>query len=139
MSGMLAMLLAASGIKVQLPVTSATSFSTGTTSTAQLQFANSGDINGTNGSNAVSDRGDWIAPKVNMGDYDIRVILTSGTFTTGSNNTWENLGTSRTWTKQGSVGAGVVSCTYTVEIRHSASGIVLVGPTAGGLTAEATL
>jgi hypothetical protein len=138
MSGILALLLMG-GNKVQLPVTSATSFSTGTTSTAQLQFASSGDINGTNGSNAVTDRGDWVVPKLNMGDYDIRVILTSGTFTSGTNNTWENLGTSRTWTKAGSIGGGLVSCAFTVEIRHSASGTVLVGPTAGGLTAEATL
>lgn len=138
MSGILSLLLAG-GTKIQLPVTSATSFSVGSTSTAQLQFANTGDINGTNGSNAVSDRGDWIAPKFNMSAYDIRVVLTSGTFTSGSNNVWENLGTTRTWTKAGSVGGGVVSCNYTIEIRHAASGIVLVGPTAGGMTAEATL
>jgi hypothetical protein len=55
--------------------------------------------------------------------YDIRITATSGSFTTGSNGVWENLGSSRVWEK--GAASGIQSVTFTVEIRDSSTLTVL--------------
>lgn len=62
-------------------------------------------------------------------DYDIRITATSGSFTSGSNGVWENLGTSRLWTRGASSG-GYQIVFFTMEIR-SASSLVVLGTSAG--------
>lgn len=56
--------------------------------------------------------------------FDIRVSATSGAFTSGSNGVWENLGTSRLWTR-GAAASTYQIVFFTVEIRDSSSLVVL--------------
>lgn len=124
MSGVLQSLLAAAGFKISLGSASGTSALASGTATAQFQLTNAGDIQATQTNNSVVDIGDWVSPKFNMGNYECRLTLTSGVFSTGTNNTWQNLGTTRIWTLS-QTGSGSSSCTYTAEIRDAASLIVL--------------
>ena len=55
-----------------------------------------------------------------------RVTVTSGSLTSGTTGTWINLSTSPEWYLQDAdAGPPSVTCIFTVEIRHAASGIVL--------------
>lgn len=57
-------------------------------------------------------------------DYDVRATLTSGTFTTGSNNTWENLASDRTWTRGATINTSQTAV-FTLEVRDAATLTVL--------------
>lgn len=59
------------------------------------------------------------------GSYESRVTMVSGTPTSGSVGVWEVLSTSRLWDVFRTGTLGEKSCTFTVEIRDAAMGIVL--------------
>jgi hypothetical protein len=70
---------------------------------------------------------DWIAPKTGTvgNDYDIYIHKTSGTTpTSGTMDTWVNLGTSPQWYLQRS-GIGSRSCHCTVQIRRVSDSVVV--------------
>ena len=56
--------------------------------------------------------------------YDIRITATSGSFTSGSNGVWENLGTSRLWTRGAAMSTYQIVI-FDIDIRNSSSLIVL--------------
>lgn len=64
-------------------------------------------------------------------DYDARATLVSGAVSSGTLNTWLNLGTTRSWTRTQTV-AGSSAVTLQIEIRLAATGTVLA-------TAQTTL
>lgn len=134
MSGVLQSLLAAAGFKFSLGTASGNSSLPSGTATAQFQLTSSGDIQVTQTNNSVVDVGDWVSPKFNMGNYECRLTLSAGSFSTGTNNTWQNLGTTRIWTLS-QVGSGSSSCTYTAEIRDAAS-LQVLASVVGGLSAN---
>jgi predicted dehydrogenase len=86
--------------------------------TAQYQLENDGDINATGGTNTVTDRGDWLAPKQNMSQFECRFHVTSGSLTSGTVDTWLNLGTTRTWTVTRSTD-GTSTVVGTLEIGYA--------------------
>ncbi len=97
---------------------------TPTTAVCSYSLESDGDIVMTVLTNSTVDVGDWITPKVGMSGYDARLHLNSGTNpTTGTMDTWLNLGTTRTWTLERS-GLGTTSNNCTLEIRTT-SGVVL--------------
>lgn len=67
-------------------------------------------------------------------NFDIRVTATSGSFTSGSNGVWENLGSSRSWSK--GAASGIQTVTFTVEIRNASTLSVLGTSTGCTLTCD---
>lgn len=86
--------------------------------TAQFQLENDGDINATNTTNSVVDRGDWISPKQQMSQFECRFHVTSGSLGSGTVDTWLNLGTTRTWTV-GRTSDGTTTVVGTLEIGYA--------------------
>lgn len=88
--------------------------------TAQYQLKTTGDIFGTNGGNAVADRGDWISPKTNMSDYSVKYSMVSGSVSSSpaAAGTYVQLGVAdRIWTlSQPSLGSS--SGVIRVTVRH---------------------
>lgn len=75
-----------------------------------------------------------VKPVSNLSDYEVRMTVNSGTFSSGTTGTWQSLGTQRTWTKtQSSVGSSSVN--GTIEIRKIGTTDVLASATVD-LTAE---
>lgn len=73
--------------------------------TAAFSLESDGDIVATE-NGIASDLGDWISPKVGMGNYDVKATLLSGTLTAGTTGSNLNLGTTRSWSRaQTSVGS----------------------------------
>jgi hypothetical protein len=56
-------------------------------------------------------------------NFQVRATIVSGSVSSGTIGTWENLGTTRTWTRQ-RIAVGVVVCTLTIEIRDVATATV---------------
>lgn len=94
-----------------------------TTASCTFQLESDGDIGRVQGA-TPSDQGDWLSPKLGMGDYEARATITSGTLTSGTAGSWLNLGTTRSWNVQQS-GVGEKACTFTLEIRRASDGEVL--------------
>lgn len=86
--------------------------------------------------NAVqSDIGDWITPKTNMANYEVRATLNSGTTPSGSSlGSWLVLNNTRSWQLL-RTSIGLVQCQLFVEIRRASDGTVLDSATIN-LTAE---
>ena len=90
-----------------------------TNATATYSLESDGDI--VHGNGAGTDQGDWIAPKRNFGNYEVRATETGGTVTTGTVGSWLALSSTRSWTKtRTSDSPGTDSVTLTVEIRKGA-------------------
>lgn len=67
----------------------------------------------------------WISPLTNMNQYEIRATLTGGdTPTTGTLDTWQNLGTSRSWTLVTETEEEELSSTILLEIRWTGNNVV---------------
>lgn len=77
--------------------------------------------------------GEWMVSGA-ASDYDVRATVTdtndsNGEFT-GTLDTWENLGTTREWTKQNASGTpGSVHTTLLIEIRLASSGDIIESAT----------
>jgi len=93
---------------------------------AGWELQSDGDVQTQEG--AVStDVGDWITPKVNMANYEVRATLSSGTNpTVGSDamNTWLSLATSRNWLNQRNT-VGTLTSVILVEIRRASDSVVM--------------
>lgn len=101
------------------------------TATAVYRLANDGNTFMTNGTNNVDDVGDWITPQNNMGNYECRVDLTSGSLTSGTTGAWQSLSTTRSWTlvRPAASGDGTTTATGTVQIRRAADALVMATAT----------
>lgn len=102
--------------------------SSGGLSTAQYRLESDGDITEQKTPNPHVDVGDWVVPKAAAGaDYEVRITKQSGaaSLVVGSEATWENLGTTRTYGI--SVTGGFADETYVglIEIRPAGGGAVL--------------
>ena len=67
----------------------------------------------------------WLLSGV-ASDYEVRATLSSGTLSSGTTGTWQNLGTSRSWTVVDSAfDASVTEAVIVVEIRDATTLLVL--------------
>jgi len=123
------MLWAPAGDKIQILVTSATSNTTSpTNATAVFRLESDGDIGATLGNNTIQDAGDWIIPKSSAGAaYECQwTSLGNDPATTpGAAGTWLALSSTRTWSILATPGGGVVTASFTLEIRRASDGVVL--------------
>jgi hypothetical protein len=95
------------------------------TAIARYELQSDGDIERTV-SSTTSDIGDWITPKINMANYEVRATLNSGDTPSGSAlNSWLSLGTTRNWALIESGAGSSSSCSLNVEIRRASDGTVL--------------
>lgn len=85
------------------------------TATASITYESDGGLSSVGNDSAVGSA-TWLVNSVTGSDYEIRVLVTSGTFSTGiSTGSWATLNTDRTWTVS-RASLGTKTCTATVEI-----------------------
>lgn len=95
---------------------------------AKVRLDNGGQYqkwNGTGYSNITA----WLLDGTNS-EYSVRATLISGTFSSGTFDTWLDLATDRTWVVQQVTSHGHNIGSMLIEIRRDSSGDVLVGSTA---------
>lgn len=95
-----------------------------TDATCVYRLENDGDVMATNGNNTVVDRGDWIAPRINMALFEARVTVTSGSLSSGTAGSWLSLATTREWQRNQTT-IGTSSVQFTIEIRRASDGVVV--------------
>lgn len=119
--------MALGGDSVTISNRTASAFTVSPTNAAAVySLQNDGDIEATNGTNTVTDVGDWINPRGAAGNtYEARATVTSGSLSSGTTGSWLALGTTRTWTLVGTSGAGFQTCTFTLEIRRASDSVVV--------------
>jgi hypothetical protein len=72
-----------------------------------------------------------------MGNFQARATPVAGTCSTGTMNTWITLSGSASWAKGiGGPVAQTVSCSFTLQIRHSANPSVILGTAGIALSAR---
>lgn len=86
------------------------------TANARLVFSNDGNVYRIVNSNPAVSIGTW-GIGVTASDYNIRYTTISGSLTTGSEATWENLGSSRTYGRNSS--SGTQTASGTIEIQDA--------------------
>lgn len=93
--------------------------------TAIIQLDADGDITGQTDLLGVHDVGDWVSPKAAAGgNFECRLTLNSGTVDIGTTGSWLALSSDRAWTQSQS-GDGSSTANVTLEVRATASGVVL--------------
>lgn len=73
----------------------------------------------------------WLSPGTNSGNYEVEVVISSGSFTSSAGDgvgVWTNLGTNRQWTRQ-----------QTVVGSSSVVAVFSIRPTGGSVMASATI
>lgn len=77
--------------------------------------------------------GNWYSPTTtSIGDnYWARVTVTSGSLFSGTVDSWLQLNTSRTWTRQNTGIDGTLSATITLEIASDSGGSTIVASRSG--------
>ena len=77
----------------------------------------------------------WYTPTTTAigSSYQIRITPTSGSFTTGTVNTWQTMSSAKTWTVN-TIGAQTV--VFTVEIRDTSAGTVLASTTGNSISCD---
>lgn len=107
----------------------------GVACSVQYQLTSAGVENYIDENSTTVPIGNWVSPTTYAGaNYEARMTLTSGTWTTGTNGSWNALSSTQTWVVTQSV-VGVKATTATIEIRLASSGTVLATATVD-LTAE---
>jgi hypothetical protein len=94
--------------------------------TVDLTFNSNGTV--TTDGNGASHPPRWLNGSSDGSGYEIRVTPTSGTFSSGTVNTWLSLASNRNWSVVRTT-FGTKSCTATVEIRNAGSLEVLATAT----------
>ena len=94
----------------------------GTTSATTLELRSDGTVYVTVDS-ATTYQYNWITsfPTTN---YDVRATIVSGTFTSGTAGSWLNLGTTRSWSRNATIG-NIQTVTADFEIRNATTLVVL--------------
>jgi hypothetical protein len=95
-----------------------------TTATATYRLTSAGQIEATTSGGGTAST-PWISPQVNMANYEARATLLSGSATTGTFGAWMSLSTTRSWSKQATSGSGLLTVTFTLEIRRASDAVVL--------------
>lgn len=83
----------------------------------------------------------WLTGAGPTSAYEVRATITGGSpgsFSTGEDGVWENLGTSQSWSRDRTGGEGISSVTALFEIRDAFSLVVLASAEIE-LTAEVIL
>jgi hypothetical protein len=109
----------------------------GGTATVTMRLFNDGtfDIVGINDGTLAS--GDWINPGDFAGDFEVRTVETSGTFSTdASNGAWIDVSLTRTWNITSTGPAADTSVTFTFEIRRASDSEVVLSRTSITFTAH---
>lgn len=77
----------------------------------------------------------WYSPTTTAigSSYQIRITPTSGSFSTGTVNTWLTISSARTWTVSTTSIKAVV---FTIEIRAGSSGSVIASTTGNSINCE---
>ena len=93
------------------------------TATANFRLTNTGLIQQLT-SFGTSTIGSWIDDTSLAGNYEARATLVSGTLSTGTAGVYQALSSTLTWgVSRGSTGSK--SCTFTLEIRKTSTGVVM--------------
>lgn len=92
-------------------------------SPAEYHISSGGSVF-TRTSSTLANRGAWIANTADVGLYEARATLISNTFQSGSVGVWENLSTTRIWTRGAALNASQ-TVVFTIEIRRASDGVVL--------------
>lgn len=79
----------------------------------------------------------WCTPTTASGGYEARATVTSGTLTSGSSGTWNDLASPNTpeWSVEETVYLATKSCTFTLDIRTKTGNTIVASAT---ITIEAT-
>lgn len=77
----------------------------------------------------------WYSPTTTAigSSYQIRITPTSGSFTTGTVNTWLTMSSARVWTVSTS---GAQTVVFTIEIRDTSAGTVLASTTGNSIDCD---
>lgn len=133
MSGVL-QVLASSGTVKRVQLSTSTAYLSGPTGpvTASYSISSGGTVSGSNVSGYS-----WLLVG-SASDYEVRATLSSGTTpSSGTLNTWQSLGTTRSWSQTRSLTVGTRECVLLIEIRLASSGDVLASASVT-ITAEIT-
>lgn len=127
MSGILQVLLGGVGDRLAFSFITPTSVIVGPgTATASFNLQSDGDIDATATNNTIADRDDWIAPKINMAQYEVRATLQSGgPMTSGTMGSYLTLGTNRVWTLA-QAGVGSIGAVVRYEFRKTGDTAILL-------------
>lgn len=94
-----------------------------------VQFQLNGDGNGyRNTLGSLVSVGAYIAPASQTANYDVRLTPTSGTFSTGTINSFVALGANPTWSVTANLGQ-VFSATGTLDFRRTADSVIVYSNT----------
>src|SRR6516164_730751 len=103
--------------------------SPGTAASGTLTFKSDGSVTGSglNINSTAPGSGNWFTPTTTgIGSgYWIRATATSGSITTGVMNSWLQLSSNASWTKNATSGAGSVVITFEIATDAGGSNIVL--------------
>ena len=101
---------------------------------ARLQLNANGDVERIQGA-STTDIGDWISPKINMANYEVRVTTISGTLSVGTAGVFQTLAGTVQWGVTQS-GIGSNAYTGTLEIRRTGDTVILFS---AGISMTATV
>lgn len=124
MTGIQQMLLGSEGRFALLPASITLLDVEFTPSTATASFA----LNSSGTYTCIADtinpgNGTWLKGTGTGSNYEARVTVITGAFTTGTVGSWISLGTNRLWTLDLAT-SGIDSVASTVEIRDAVSGVI---------------
>lgn len=102
----------------------------GSSSSAQIDLENDGDIWRRLVTGGDTDLGDWVTPKSAAGaNYEARMTVNSGSVNFGTTGSWLSLGTTRSWGSASTAPLTSLTANVTLEIRLASSGSVLASST----------
>ena len=66
----------------------------------------------------------WLTPQTDMSDYEIRATLSGGDTPSGTFDTWQSLGTTRSWELATGIPEEFVVASVLIEIRWTGNNVV---------------
>jgi hypothetical protein len=107
------------------------------TATAGVTFGTDGSIS-FNGSGPAADT-NWRRPTLaGVGSsFWVRATVNSGTLSSGTSGSWLQLNSARSWTKT-STGAGLLTCSITLQVASDAGGTNIVSSGTYSLQADSS-
>jgi hypothetical protein len=103
---------------------------------AIYQLTSAGDIMVTQPTSSTAiDGGDWLAPKSDMGNFQVMSTLVSSTAcSSATHGTWLSLSSNQTWVVGRGGPSGTTACTFDIQIRHSSNPSVILGTARIGIS-----
>lgn len=119
---------AASAASVQLTGQTVSAGATSpSTATASYSVANTGLVRGQVNADPATTIETWLLSGASS-SYDVRATIISGSVSTGTIGAWENLATTRTWTRARTL-TGFSSVSLSIELRPAGGGTTLATAT----------